>query len=95
MTDERVTPHRIRVGPAGWSYKDWAGQVYPKSRPHGFNFLAYLAQYLDAVEFFEERNIRARVLTPEEFARILEIPPGHLKPVLQCTYHTGMREGEC
>jgi hypothetical protein len=33
---------RIRVGPAGWSYPDWAGQVYPKPQPHGFDPLAYL-----------------------------------------------------
>jgi uncharacterized protein YecE (DUF72 family) len=41
---------RIRVGPAGWSYKDWAGQVYPKPQPRGFDSLTYLAQYFDAVE---------------------------------------------
>jgi uncharacterized protein YecE (DUF72 family) len=41
---------RIRVGPAGWSYKDWAGQVYPQPQPRGFDPLTYLAQYFDAVE---------------------------------------------
>lgn len=41
---------RIRVGPAGWSYKDWVGQVYPKPQPRGFDPLAYLAAYFDAVE---------------------------------------------
>jgi uncharacterized protein YecE (DUF72 family) len=41
---------RIRVGPAGWSYKDWAGQVYPQPQPRGFDPLIYLAQYFDAVE---------------------------------------------
>ena len=41
---------RIRVGPAGWSYKDWAGQVYPKPQPRGFDPLTYLAQYVDAIE---------------------------------------------
>jgi len=41
--------HKIRVGPAGWSYKDWEGTVYP---PHGskFDALAYLAQYFDTIE---------------------------------------------
>ena len=40
---------KIRIGPAGWSYKDWEGVVYP---PHGskFDHLAYLAQYFDTVE---------------------------------------------
>jgi uncharacterized protein YecE (DUF72 family) len=39
----------IRVGPAGWSYKDWEGTVYP---PHGsrFDALAYLASFFDTLE---------------------------------------------
>jgi uncharacterized protein YecE (DUF72 family) len=41
---------RIRVGPAGWSYKDWAGQVYPQPQPRGFDPLSYLAQYFDTIE---------------------------------------------
>jgi uncharacterized protein YecE (DUF72 family) len=42
-------PTRIRVGPAGWSYKDWEGVVYP---PHGskFDALGYLAQFFDTIE---------------------------------------------
>jgi uncharacterized protein YecE (DUF72 family) len=41
--------HRIRVGPAGWSYTDWEGVVYPK---HGskFDHLGYLASYFDTIE---------------------------------------------
>jgi uncharacterized protein YecE (DUF72 family) len=41
--------HQIRIGPAGWSYKDWEGTVYP---PHGskFDHLAYLASYFDTIE---------------------------------------------
>jgi uncharacterized protein YecE (DUF72 family) len=40
---------KIRIGPAGWSYKDWEGTVYP---PHGSKFdpLGYLAQYFDTIE---------------------------------------------
>lgn len=40
----------IRVGPAGWSYKDWEGIVYPKPKPRGFEPLRYLATYFDALE---------------------------------------------
>jgi uncharacterized protein YecE (DUF72 family) len=40
----------IRVGPAGWSYKDWNGIVYPEPRPRGFDPLRYLAEYFDTVE---------------------------------------------
>jgi uncharacterized protein YecE (DUF72 family) len=40
----------IRVGPAGWSYEDWAGIVYPRPRPAGFHEARYLADYFDTVE---------------------------------------------
>ncbi len=40
----------IRVGPAGWAYKDWEGIVYPSKKPKGFDPLAYLARYFDTVE---------------------------------------------
>ena len=43
-------PPSIRFGPAGWSYADWAGLVYPKPRPKGFDPLAYVAGYFDTVE---------------------------------------------
>lgn len=44
-----MTPHTIRIGPAGWSYTDWEGTVYP---PHGskFDHLAYLASFFDTIE---------------------------------------------
>ncbi|MGB6358385.1 MAG: DUF72 domain-containing protein [Candidatus Acidiferrales bacterium] len=47
---ESPKPAPVRIGPAGWSYKDWAGIVYPKRRPSGFHEAAYLAQYFDAIE---------------------------------------------
>ena len=42
--------HRIRVGPAGWSYSDWAGYVYPSHRPKDFHEAAYLAEFFDTIE---------------------------------------------
>lgn len=41
---------RVRVGPAGWSYPDWDGRVYPAHKPHGFHPLAWLARTFDCVE---------------------------------------------
>ncbi len=38
------------IGPAGWSYEDWYGTVYPLPKPRGFKPLAYLARYFNAVE---------------------------------------------
>jgi uncharacterized protein YecE (DUF72 family) len=40
----------VYVGTAGWSYPDWEGVVYPSQRARGKTELAYLADYLDAVE---------------------------------------------
>ena len=40
----------VRVGPAGWSYTDWAGIVYPSRKPAGFHEAAYLAQFFDTIE---------------------------------------------
>lgn len=40
----------IRVGPAGWSYADWEGPVYPQRKPRGFHPLAYLARYFSVIE---------------------------------------------
>ena len=44
-----LSAHPIRVGPAGWSYTDWEGTVYP---PHGsrFDALAYLSSFFDTIE---------------------------------------------
>ncbi len=40
----------IRVGPAGWSYPDWEGIVYPRRKGAGFHPLRHLARYVDCVE---------------------------------------------
>jgi uncharacterized protein YecE (DUF72 family) len=42
--------HIIKVGPAGWSYKDWEGMVYPPKPPTRFDPLNYLAQFFDTIE---------------------------------------------
>ncbi|HEV1994879.1 MAG TPA: DUF72 domain-containing protein [Candidatus Acidoferrum sp.] len=43
-------PARLRVGPAGWSYPDWAGYVYPARKQKGFHEAAYLANFFDVIE---------------------------------------------
>jgi uncharacterized protein YecE (DUF72 family) len=42
--------HEIRIGPAGWSYSDWEGIVYPSPRPRDFQESTYLAQFFDTIE---------------------------------------------
>jgi uncharacterized protein YecE (DUF72 family) len=40
----------IRIGPAGWSYKDWEGIVYPQKPGKSFDPLEYLARFFDTIE---------------------------------------------
>src|ERR1700758_4385446 len=47
---EKEHTSTVRVGPAGWSYADWAGIVYPARRPAGFHEASYLAQFFDTIE---------------------------------------------
>jgi len=47
---EHAKPGRVLIGPAGWSYTDWNGIVYPSPRPRGFHEANYLAEYFDTIE---------------------------------------------
>ncbi|WP_224249251.1 DUF72 domain-containing protein [Hyalangium gracile] len=40
----------IRFGPAGWTYRDWEGVVYPKPKPRGFDPLVAMAALFDTIE---------------------------------------------
>ena len=46
------------------------------------------------VKLLKENNERDRVLSPEEYARLLAHCSDHLKPIVKLAYHTGMRQGE-
>jgi uncharacterized protein YecE (DUF72 family) len=46
----KEVPARLFVGPAGWSYSDWAGYVYPQPRPKGFHEVTFLAEFFDTIE---------------------------------------------
>ncbi|HET6893625.1 MAG TPA: DUF72 domain-containing protein, partial [Pyrinomonadaceae bacterium] len=41
---------KIRIGPAGFSYKDWEGVVYPQKAGAKFDPLEYLARFFDTIE---------------------------------------------
>jgi uncharacterized protein YecE (DUF72 family) len=45
-----ATTGRVRIGPAGWSYPDWFGYVYPSPRPKAFHEATYLAEFFDTIE---------------------------------------------
>jgi uncharacterized protein YecE (DUF72 family) len=52
----------IRVGPAGWSYKDWEGIVYPLKKGSKFDPLVYLTGFFDTIEL---NNTFYRPPTPQ------------------------------
>jgi len=45
-----LTKRIIRIGPAGWSYKDWEGVVYPQKPGKTFDPLEYLSTFFDTIE---------------------------------------------
>ncbi len=58
------------MGPAGWSYPDWAGIVYPAKRPQGFHEAAFLAECFDAIEI---NTSFYQPLKPENCAHWIEL----------------------
>jgi integrase len=49
---------------------------------------------VSSVEFLDEHNILDRVLTAEEFRRMVDLSPDYLRPILTCAYYTSMRKAE-
>lgn len=45
-----MAKQRIRIGPAGWSYKDWEGVVYPHKPGKKFDPLEYLSHFFSTIE---------------------------------------------
>jgi uncharacterized protein YecE (DUF72 family) len=41
---------RLYIGPAGWSYPDWNGVVYPAKKPRDFDPLEYISFYFNLIE---------------------------------------------
>lgn len=50
LSNNPAPTHIVRIGPAGWSYPDWAGYVYPLRRSKGFHEATYLADFFDTIE---------------------------------------------
>jgi uncharacterized protein YecE (DUF72 family) len=61
----------IRVGPAGWSYPDWEGRVYPAVHPAGFHPLSFLARYFDTIEINSSFYAMPRKEHAERWTRLV------------------------
>ena len=48
MTGDRADMSRLFIGPAGWSYRDWSGPVYPPSGR--LDRLLYIARFFNCIE---------------------------------------------
>jgi integrase len=49
---------------------------------------------VQGIRALKENNERDRILSPEEYIRLLAHSPGHLKPIVKLAYYSGMRRGE-
>ena len=59
----------IHIGPAGWSYKDWEGVVYPQKPGKNFDPLAYLARFFNTIEINSSFYRPPTVSTTESWVR--------------------------
>src|SRR3989339_1063282 len=41
---------KYNIGTAGWSYKDWVPNFYPKNQSAGFDWLRFYSHYFNCVE---------------------------------------------
>lgn len=62
----------IRIGPAGWSYKDWEGTVYPQKPGKNFDPLEYLARFFNTIEINSSFYRPPTTSTTESWARRVE-----------------------
>ena len=74
----------IRVGPAGWSYADWEGRVYPRKKPPGFQALPYLARFVTCLEINSTFYAPPR---PETCQRWVKLLAGHTHFALTAKLH--------
>ncbi len=63
----------LRVGPAGWNYRDWEGIVYPPGRT--VDALAFLADYCDTIEINSSFYAPPRPRDTTSWARRVRINP--------------------
>jgi uncharacterized protein YecE (DUF72 family) len=50
LRESVISRSEVYIGPAGWSYPDWEGVVYPRPKPRSFDPLVYLSSYFNLIE---------------------------------------------
>jgi len=46
----KMSSIKFNIGTAGWSYKDWVPNFYPKNQSAGFDWLQFYSHYFNCVE---------------------------------------------
>lgn len=67
---------KIYIGPAGWSYKDWEGIVYPSKKEKGFDQLQFLSQIFNVIEINSSFYRPPAVSTTKSWAERVKSNPG-------------------
>ena len=62
-------------GPAGWSYEDWKGRVYPRRPGRGFHPLSYLARSVNLMEVNATFYAPVRARSAEDWVRKVHEAP--------------------
>ncbi|MBA3515959.1 MAG: DUF72 domain-containing protein [Pyrinomonadaceae bacterium] len=68
--------NKIRIGPAGWSYNDWKGVVYPENPGSKFDPLTFLAKFFDTIEINSSFYRPPAVTSAKAWARRVTGNPG-------------------
>lgn len=85
----------LHVGPAGWSYPDWNGIVYPAERPRGWHALDWLSCYFNLCEINTSFYRIPSVDSARSWVRRVAGHPDFLftAKVWEGFTHSGMRAG--
>lgn len=81
----------IHVGPAGWSYPDWEGIVYPRDKGAAFHALRYLSRFVDCLEINSTFYAVPHLDSVEHWAQVLQGAP---RLLLTAKLHRDFTHGE-
>jgi len=81
------------VGPAGWSYEDWDGVVYPVPKARDFHALSYLADFVNIVEVNSTFYRPPAPAMVRSWLKRIERRPGFLLSLKLFQAFTHAREG--
>lgn len=81
------------IGPAGWSYDDWEGIVYPLKKGPGFHPLTFLATYVNFIEVNSTFYRPPSVAVSLSWVRRISPFPGFLMAIKLHQVFTHERQG--